>query len=31
MGTLAVFHGPRCLAHYDFATKQLRPKRKAAA
>ena len=30
-GTLAIFHGPRCLARYDSAGKQLRAKRKAAA
>jgi hypothetical protein len=30
-GILAIFHGPRCLARYDSAGKQLRPKRKAAA
>ena len=29
--TLAIFHGPRCLARYDSAGKQFRPKRKAAA
>jgi transposase len=30
-GTLAIFHGPRCLTRYDSAGKQLRVKRKAAA
>jgi transposase len=30
-GTLAIFHGPRCLARYDSTGKQLKAKRKAAA
>ena len=30
-GTLAAFHGPRCLARYDAKGKELKAKRKAAA
>jgi transposase len=30
-GNLAIFHGPRCLAHYDINGKELKPKMKAAA
>jgi hypothetical protein len=30
-GTLAIFHGPRCLAHYSEAGKEVNPKLKRAA
>lgn len=30
-GTLAIFHGPRCLARYDARGKEIKTKRKAAA
>ena len=30
-GTLAVFHGPRCLARYNQAGKEVKPKLKRAA
>ena len=30
-GTLAIFHGPRCLARYNAAGKETKPKLKRAA
>jgi hypothetical protein len=30
-GTLAIFHGPRCLAHYNQAGKEVKPKLKRVA
>jgi hypothetical protein len=30
-GTLAIFHGPRCLARYSAAGKETKPKLKRAA